>query len=327
VNAKPSGGRRGAMRIHLDTDFGGDPDDACALAFLLGSPDTEIVGITTTLDPAGKRAGCVVHYLKLAGRSDIPVAAGAGATLTKLDRYPSTADDPRYWAEPPSPAPSPAGAALDLLFRSAEQGATIVGIGAATNLALLEVIRPGCLDQVPVVFMGGWVQSPAAGLPEWGPEMDWNVQCDTHAALILGATAKLTLVTLPATLTAHLRAAHLPRLRTSGPVGELLALQSELHAQDTRMPGLGLAHSGLPDDLLNFHYDPVTCAVALGWPGARIEEMRLRPVLSDGVVRFQPSESGRKTRVVTHVRGDQFAETWLGSVEALELKRSRGWRA
>jgi len=39
------GGLLGRMRIHIDTDFGGDPDDACALAFLLGSPGAQIVGI------------------------------------------------------------------------------------------------------------------------------------------------------------------------------------------------------------------------------------------------------------------------------------------
>ena len=33
------------MRIHLDTDLGGDPDDACALAMLLGWPGVELVGI------------------------------------------------------------------------------------------------------------------------------------------------------------------------------------------------------------------------------------------------------------------------------------------
>ena len=81
------------MQIHLDTDFGGDPDDACALAFLLGSPDVAIVGISTNLDVEGRRAGCVAHYLKLARRSDIPVAAGAGATLSNLDRHSSTAED------------------------------------------------------------------------------------------------------------------------------------------------------------------------------------------------------------------------------------------
>jgi len=47
-------------RVHLDTDLGGDPDDVCALAMLLGWPDVEITGITTTLDVAGRGARHVV---------------------------------------------------------------------------------------------------------------------------------------------------------------------------------------------------------------------------------------------------------------------------
>lgn len=35
------------MKIHLDTDFGGDMDDNCALAMLLRWPGGEITGITT----------------------------------------------------------------------------------------------------------------------------------------------------------------------------------------------------------------------------------------------------------------------------------------
>ena len=65
------------MLLHLDTDFAGDTDDACALAMVLGWPDTEVVGITTTADPEGRRAGYLAHFLELAGRADIPVAAGA----------------------------------------------------------------------------------------------------------------------------------------------------------------------------------------------------------------------------------------------------------
>ena len=38
------------MRIHLDTDLGGDTDDACALAMLLGWHEAEITGITTVAD-------------------------------------------------------------------------------------------------------------------------------------------------------------------------------------------------------------------------------------------------------------------------------------
>ena len=43
-----------------------------ALAMVLGWPDTELVGITTTADPEGLRAGYLAHFLGLAGRSGYP---------------------------------------------------------------------------------------------------------------------------------------------------------------------------------------------------------------------------------------------------------------
>jgi inosine-uridine nucleoside N-ribohydrolase len=87
--------------------------------------------------------------------------------------------------------------------------------------------------------------------------LDFNVQWDTRAAEIVAATADLTLVPLPVTLKAHLRAADLPRLRASGPLGELLARQGQAHGHDFHMAQMGRLHAGLPDDLLNFQYDPV----------------------------------------------------------------------
>jgi purine nucleosidase len=149
-----------------------------------------------------------------------------------------------------------------------------------------------------------------------GTDMDFNVQRDTRAAEVVAATARLTLVTLPATLNAHLRRADLPRLRAAGPLGQLLARQSEAHGQVHEMEQLGREHPGLPDDLLNFQYDPVACAVALGWAGAAIEDARLRPRWQDGVLSFQPHPEGRSTRVVLEVDGAAFGETWLSAVEA-----------
>lgn len=312
------------MRVHLDTDLGGDPDDACALAMLLGWPDVEIVGITTTADRFGWRAAYVRHCLQLAGREEIPVAAGAGSSLTTRDVADPVIGDEGHWPRQLTPRPSPPGAARDLIAGSAAAGATIVAVGPCTNLALLEIARPGALRRAPVVMMGGYVSPPPSGLPQWGPDMDFNVQWDTRAVEILAAAASdLTLVTLPATLAAHLRAADLPRLRASGPLGELLARQSEAHAADNGMRELGRENDGLPDDLLNFHYDPVACAVALGWSGAVTTEMRLRTMYQDGNLRFQPEPRGRFMRVVTDADGEAFRETWLSMVE-LGQRRSTG---
>ncbi len=305
-------------RIHLDTDFGGDPDDACALAMLLGWPGVEVVGITTVADRWGLRAAYVGHCLRLIGRVDIPVAAGAGSSLTTGAVADPVVGDERHWPGSLVPRPSPPGAALDLLERSLGEGATVAAIGPYTNLALLEVARPGSLGGAPIVVMGGWDRPPAEGLPPWGPDMDFNVQWDTRAAEIVAATADLTLATLSATLGAHLRAADLPRLRASGPLGALLASQSAAQAEDAAMAALGRAHARLPDDLVNLHYDPVAVATAVGWPGVAVEEVRLRPVLEDGVLRFDHDAGGRPARVVVGVDGPGFTETWLSAVEAAQ---------
>ena len=307
-------------RVHLDTDFGGDPDDACALAMLLGWPDVELVGITTAIDPDGRRAGQVAHCLDLAGRSGIPLAAGAAVSLSTLKRADPVIGDARYWPLDLAPRPSRPGAALDLLLGGIEAGATIIGIGPATNLALLEVARPGSLARAPVAIMGGWVRPPAAGFPAWGPDADFNVQWDVRAAEIVAAAAgpDLLLGTLAATIGAHLRARDLPRMRASGPLGVQLARQGEAYAADQGMAALGRAHPALPDDLLNVHWDPATAAAALGWPGATIETMALRPVRDGAILRFAPDPAGRPTRVVTAVDGDAFAEVWLAAVEAAD---------
>ena len=305
------------MLVHLDTDFGGDTDDACALVFLLGQPGVELAGVTTVADRAGRRAGYARHCLDLAGRDGVPVIAGAAASMTTLSTAEPVIDDERHWPGGLPCRPAPAGAALDLLQRNIERGATLIAIGPWTNLALLEIARPGSLSRTPVVATGGWT-GLGAGLPEWGPDMDFNVQWDSRAAEIVAATADLTLAPLPVTLKAHLRAADLPRLRASGPLGELLARQSEAHGRDYQMAELGRLHAALPDDLLNFQYDAVACAVALGWPGATVEHARLDLVREGELVRFRPGPAGRPARVVVDLDTGGFAEFWLKAVETAQ---------
>ncbi len=60
--------------LHVDTDIGGDTDDLCALAMLLGWPGVDLAGVTTCSDGKGMRAGLASYALRLAGCGDIPVA-------------------------------------------------------------------------------------------------------------------------------------------------------------------------------------------------------------------------------------------------------------
>jgi inosine-uridine nucleoside N-ribohydrolase len=297
-------------RIHLDTDLGSDTDDLCALALLLGWPGVDLVGVTTVTDPDGRRAGWVRHALELAGRRDVPVAAGASATLGEL-AIPLAF--PAYWPERVPAAPSPPGAALDLLAAAATNDATIVTIGPLTNLALLEVARPGLARAAGVVTMGGHVPPPEPGFPPWGADDDVNLQQDAVAATIVLERCDPLLVPLSACMRVALRASHLRRLRAGGALPRLIADQAEWHARDNDRRALAAAHPALPDDLLNLQYDPLACAVAAGWDGVAIEPLPIAVAMRGSTLHM--SLGGDRTiRTVVDVDGPAFEAAWLDAV-------------
>ena len=299
-------------RLHLDTDLGSDTDDLCALAMLLGWPDVELTGITTCIDPGGRRAGFIDYALALAGRPDVPVVAGAGGSLGGLALSPIVIPD--YWPEPISPRPSPPGAALELLEASVGRGATVVAIGPYTNLAMVEAGRPGLLGSTHVVVMGGHVPDPRAGLPPWGAHEDFNVQQDRFAAHTVFERCDPVVVPLAATLEVPLRAAHLGPLRAAGPLGRLLADQAEAHAHDHGMAEIARSFPALPDDLLNFQHDPLACATAIGWDGVEIERLPIGLELRSDRLWMTVRPAGRPLRVVTRVDRERFEGEWLDAV-------------
>ena len=302
------------MLVHVDTDIGGDPDDVAAIALLAGWPDVELVGVTTTVDPGGVRAGYAQHCLELLGLGKVPVVAGAGATLTDGSRVEPLRE---LWPPAVAPRPAPPGAASDLLAESVGRGAVVVTIGPLSTVARLERDRPGILAGAKVVVMGGWLRTPDDGLPARSADEDYNVACDPGAArVVLDAAGDLTVVTLAETLRTHLRRAHLARLRAVGPIGVLLADQATRYAALRDHAGLAAGHPGLPDDLLLFLHDPLACAVAVGWEGARLVERRLAVEPAGSSLRLVPGESGRRVRVVADLDAVGFAERWLSAVEA-----------
>lgn len=308
-------------RIHLDTDIAGDTDDLCALAMVLNWPGAELVGVTTTSDQAGFRAACVHAALRLAGRDDVPVAAGADGSLSGYYMHPGIPAPERYWPTVKDPAPSTPGAALDLLAVSVKAGAVIVAIGPWTNLALLEIVRPGLLAHTRVVAMGGYIEAPEPGLPQWSHDVDYNVQQDTLAARIVWERCHPILVPLNVCLETTLRAEHLPALRRGNALAQLVAEQGKIHGADDDMFTLGRAHSRLPNDLLNFQYDPLACAVALEWDGVRVETLKLSTKLQEGMLTFPRDPEGRRTRVAVAVDGPRFEQAWLAAVGGPRVKK------
>ena len=304
------------VKLHLDTDLGGDIDDLCALAMALNWPDADLLAVTTNSDDQGRRAGYTRYALRLAGREDVTVAAGADVSLGCYRVFPGLPDETAYWPEPVPPAPTPLGQALFLLERSIEQGATLVAIGAFTNLALLEKRAPGILRDANLYLMGGYVFPPRAGFPQWGNDQDWNVQVDVESATFVLQHANPVLVPLSVTVETALRRAYLPALRKAGPLPQLIARQAEAFAQDEQMEArFGRTCDGLPDDTINFQHDPLACAIALGWrDGVQIDELPLTSKIRDGWLHQRVDDDGKPTRVVTRVDGGKFSRFWLDTM-------------
>lgn len=208
-----------------------DPGHAVAVAILLAlaSPEVELRGVTTvagnqTIDKTTRNALVV---LDVAGRSDVPVAAGAAAPLrrtlrTAPDVHGQTGLDGPALPEP-SARPVPADAA-DFLAELLEPGTVLVATAPLTNVARLLERHPGVRDRLEaIVWMGG-----AIGEGNATPAAEFNAFVDPEAAAAVFASGiPLTMVGLDVTHRALFTRAHAERLRPAGRTGRFVAELSD----------------------------------------------------------------------------------------------------
>lgn len=186
-------------KIIVDCDPG--LDDAIALLLAEGSPDIELVGITTvagnqTLDKTtlNARRVCTV-----AGIRNVPVCAGCAAPIvrplvTAAEVHGDSGLDGPDWPEPTVEVSDEH--AVDFIVRrvlESDGDITLVPIGPLTNIALALRKEPGIAERVrEVVLMGGSTdrgnQTPAA---------EFNIFVDPEAAAaVFDASWPVTMVGL-----------------------------------------------------------------------------------------------------------------------------------
>ncbi len=305
------------LKIHIDTDLGGDIDDLCALGLVLCWPEeVQITGVTVVGDTDGRRAGYVRYVLDMENRPDVPVAAGAVNSPQHYRYDLGLPPESRYWPQPVKPLPGDPDQAVELLKSSIEQGARVLGIGPLTNFALLETKYPGILARADLFLMGGYVYPPRPGYPEWKNEDDFNVQIDAQSSLHGLRNACPTLITLASTAETALRQRDLEALRKSGRLGRLIARQAEAFSVDENMQSkYGKVCENIPEDIINFQHDALAAAVALGYrDGIEIDQVPLVIEENEGWVRERVDDAGRVFRVVTKVEGERFNAFWLERV-------------
>src|SRR5260370_35402646 len=127
---------------------------------------------------------------------------------------------------------------------------------------LLEKRYPGTLKQANLFLMGGHVFDIPPGYPQWGKEMDYNIQVDKHSAHYVLERANPTLVPVTVSCQTALRRAYLPRLARAGRLGQLIVRQAELCARSEQYEHPYRETSpGLPRDIINFQHYPLAPAL------------------------------------------------------------------
>jgi purine nucleosidase/pyrimidine-specific ribonucleoside hydrolase len=207
--------------VVVDTDPG--IDDAVAILLALRSPELDIRGITTVAGNIGgatttRNAG---RILALAGRSDIPVIAGASAPLSRkgFDTVDIHGGDGLGGVAFPEPLAAPRdGDAInwmaELLDAEPSGSIDILALGPLTNIARLLCDHPDAARRIGrVVAMGGAIHERG----NIGPRSEFNMAADPEAAAIVFA-AGVPLVLVPLDVTRKVRAtrAYTAALRTSG---------------------------------------------------------------------------------------------------------------
>jgi inosine-uridine nucleoside N-ribohydrolase len=303
------------MKIHLDTDIGGDIDDVNALAMLLKMTDVEIVGITTVAEENGRRAGYAKYVLSLVNQEHIKLKSGADVADGYYKYKPGYPSEEEMWPVKINPFPSPKDEAIELLKQSIASGATIVAIGPYTNLALVEKKYPGTLMNARLFLMGGYIYPPRDGYVLWTNDMDYNIQLDILSAKFVLENSNPTLIPLPISLETFICHSDIPELKKGDELSQLMARQADVHDKTwNNAENIGKKNSKTPDDIINFLYDPLACAIAVGWDKCEINEVRLSFNIKDGLLYEEINSTGKNVKVVTHIDGESFNKFWLTTV-------------
>jgi purine nucleosidase len=315
--------RSAARKILLDCDPG--VDDALAIAYAVGSPDIDLVGVTTVGGNVGlgTTTSNALRVLEFLGAGDVPVTAGSAVPLLRI---PVTAEqvhgaDGLRGARLPAASAGPRpGYATDFIIdtvRNAPGGITLVATGPLTNIALALRREPDLAGSVrDFVIMGG-----SSGRGNITPAAEFNIAVDPEAAaIVFSAGWTVTMVGLDVTLQATADAAVIGRIGGLGRLATELVLPCLLSSADGDDAATEAAHNPLHGPEIHD-----VCAVAhvarpdlLGCePAHVVVETTGRWTSGMTVTEFRSAPQTRNALVATTINVRAFWDSVLDTYTAL----------
>jgi pyrimidine-specific ribonucleoside hydrolase len=248
--------------IILDCDPG--HDDAIAILLAVASPELDLRAVTTvsgnqTLDKTTNNA---LRVLELAGRTDIPVYAGADAPFVRQRDVAAHVHGESGLDGPDLPPPSQSVQsehAVEFLaqqYRSSEKP-VLVATGPLTNVGLLVATHADARPE-RIVLMGG-----AIGEGNRTPAAEFNIWADPEAAQrVFAEGLDTTMVGLDVTHRALIKDEHTERMRSAGRVGRVVAELMDFYARFHKRRYTDLEGSPMHDPVCIAHLiDPTLVEV------------------------------------------------------------------
>ena len=255
----------GPRRIIIDTDPG--VDDAFALFLAMTSPELKIEAITAVAGnlPLSITLPNALRLVEIAGRTDIPVAAGATAPLARrLVTADVHGENGLAGADFPAPSLKPVPEhAVDLLRAIIEKNPgeiTLVCLGPLTNIALALQADPALAGKIAqITMMGGSISGGNIT-----PAAEFNFYVDPEAAdIVFRSGVRIVMVGLDVTEKVTLTEKHLARIEAgTGPVSTAIAKIGRLELEMARKRG---------SDGFHMH-DPLAMASLLDSEILRLED-------------------------------------------------------
>jgi inosine-uridine nucleoside N-ribohydrolase len=232
---------RGPFRVIIDTDPG--VDDAFALLLAMRSPELKIEGITPVAGnvPLELTLPNALRMVEIAGRTDIPVAAGAKAPLmrrlvTAAYAHGENGLGGAVFPEPKTkPVAEPAAEFIRQAVRKYPGEITLITVGPLTNVAAALNADAELAGMVRgLVMMGG---SLSGG--NITPAAEFNVYVDPEAArIVFQSGIPITMVGLDVTRKTSLTDDHVHQLEAAKTQVSLAAAKIGRNAIDhTRSQG------------------------------------------------------------------------------------------
>jgi inosine-uridine nucleoside N-ribohydrolase len=301
--------------VLVDCDPG--QDDALALLLALASPELELLSVTTVAgnQTLAKVTDNAIRVLELAGRGDLPVAAGADRPLarelvTAADAHGETGlDGPELPPARGRPVDRHAVDFLAELVLSADRPVTLVALGPLTNVALLVAERADAARKLDrIVLMGGAI---AEG--NMTASAEFNVWVDPEAAArVFESGLDVTMVGLDVTNRAVLTPEHADLLRPQGRVGTAVAAMLDFYGAFYRE---AYDHGGCPV------HDAVAVARVARPELVRTERRHVEVDTSSGICRGRTVVDTRRRTVLPEPNAQVAVDVDVPAFVALLLDR------